>query len=178
MDQPKKPSDLEAKNTIGSMTPGTRGRVLAEYGKELTENERLSLVENLVESAMTLGITDVYAIRNWLGTKKIPFNSLKAAKVRILRRWKSEAENVSETISQDRAKLISAAWKEVQECENLYEEAEDVSEKVKVKALKRDWLQFISKLSFVDKLIEANEAPMNIIIHDSDISMEEGNARG
>jgi len=175
----KTPSDIEAKNTLAQVESDTRGKILSEY-KDLSQSEKSSLIENLVESAMVLGITDIYAIRDWIGTKKIPMNSLTAAKNRILDRWKDETTNVSETISRDRAMLISASWKEVQECETLYAQSENITEKVKVKTLKREWLQFISKLSFVDKMIEANEAPMNIIIHDSDIKMtaEEKDGRG
>lgn len=166
----RSPKDLEVKNTLAQVEPETRSKILSEY-KNLSQSEKSSLIENLVESAMVLGITDIYAIRDWIGNRKFPMNSITAAKNRILDRWKDEAGNVSENISRDRAMLISASWKEVQECERLYSESENVTEKVKVKTLKREWLQFISKLSFVDKLIEANEAPMNIVIHDSDIKM-------
>jgi len=173
------PKDLELKNTLAQVEPDIRGRVLSQY-KDLSPKERTSLIENLVESAMTLGITDIYAIRDWIGNKKFPMNSLTSAKNRILERWRAESSNVSENISRDRALLISAAWSEVRECENLYKSAEHIKNKVAIKKLKLEWLQFISKLSFVDKLIEANEAPMNIIIHDSDVNMtaKEKDARG
>jgi membrane peptidoglycan carboxypeptidase len=167
------PSDIEAINTLAKVEPPTRGKLLSEY-KGLSPNERKQLIENLVESAMVLGITDIYAIRDWIGNKRHPMNSISSAKSRVLERWKSETENVHENISKDRAMLISASWKEVQACERMYDECENVSEKVKVKTLKREWLQFISKLSFVDKAIEANEAPLNIVIHDSDVNMIEG----
>lgn len=166
----KHPSDLEGTNTLAQVEPEIRGKILSEYSN-LTKQEKSSLIENLVESAMTLGITDIYAIRDWIGKRGLPMNSITAAKNRILERWKTDASNVSENISRDRAMLISAAWKEVRECEQMYSDADTIRGRVSVKKLKLEWLQFISKLSFVDKLIEANEPPMNIIIHDSDVKM-------
>ena len=166
----KSPKDLEKNNPLAQVDPQTRGKLLTEYD-ELSKNEKTALVENLIESAMTLGITDVYAIRDWIGKNRLPMNSITAAKTRILERWKTESNNVSENIGRDRALLISAAWQEVRECENMYKGAQFIKNKVSVKKLKLEWLQFISKLSFVDKLIEANEAPMNIIIRDSDVNL-------
>lgn len=167
----KKPSDLEAKNPLATVDSTTRGKLLSEY-KELDPYERRSLIENLVESAMVLGITDAFAIKEWIGGKAIQQKSVTAAKEKILERWREETSNTNEVIAQDRARLIKASWAEVRECERMYAEAEVISDKVKIKALKRDWLQFISKLSFVDKLIEVNEAPMNIFIHDIDVNGE------
>jgi hypothetical protein len=164
------PKDLDVKNPIAQVEPETRRKILAEY-KDLSPKEKTSLIENLVESAMTLGITDAYAIRDWIGRAGFPMNSITAAKNRVLERWKEESNNISENIGRDRALLISAAWNEVRECERIYKDAQYIRNKVSVKKLKLEWLQFISKLSFVDKLIEANESPMNIIIHDSDVNM-------
>lgn len=162
---------IEEPNALAETTPEVRSEVLAELGG----TQKAQVLENLVESAMILGLTDNLAIRTWLGVKGISnINAIENAKKRILERWMDETSNVIEYAKTQRATQIKKAWEEVRNCEDMFVQSENTKDKVAIKKLQLEWMQYISKLSFVDKMTEAQNADMQIIVN-GNVGIEDGN---
>jgi hypothetical protein len=121
-------------------------------------------MENLVESAMVMGLMDDYQIKEWLGVKSIDIKSITAAKDKVLKRWIDETSDVVQYAKTQRATQINKAWDEVRKCEEMFEYAKTIDSQVKVKQLQLQWMTYISKLSFVDKMVEANQPDMQIVV--------------
>lgn len=128
----------------------------AQLLKELPKKERDNAIANLVESAMVMGLTDVYDIRTWLGLN-IHVNTVRAKRDEVKERWLDETNDIVEYAQTQRAVQIKLAWDNVRKCEDMFEEAKSTGDKVKVKQLQLQYLQYISKLTFVEDMVENNK---------------------
>jgi hypothetical protein len=155
-----KPLDEQTKNPLVKVAPKARKAAL----DTLPTKERKDILDNLVESAMIMGVHDPYEIKQWLGDTKMNTTSVKAARDRVMKRWKKETADVATYANKERARLIKSSWDNVRQCEQKAKNSKDDHEWVKLKSLQLQWLQFISKLSFVEKMVEAAEAPTNVMI--------------
>lgn len=148
-------------NHLADAEAPTRAVILSSLPKV----ERLRVTENLVESAMTMGLTDDNLIKEWLGVESIGVRSIKAARERVTERWLEETSDIYEYAKSQRAMQIKKGWDEIRKCEELFNEAKTVKDKVQVKKLQLDWMQYISKLGLVDKMIEASVPDMQVVVH-------------
>lgn len=155
------PLDEQNKNPLVKISPKARGKALAT----LSPKEKRSITENLVESAMIMGIHDAFQIKKWLGDMKMNTNAITSARGRIMERWKTETTDVSKYANKERARLMKTSWENVRKCEKMCEGVEDSTEWTRLKALQLNWLQFISKLSYVEKMVEAVDAPLSINLY-------------
>lgn len=140
----------------------TRSQIIAELPKDKKD----IVLENLVESAMVLGITEPYQIIQWLGSqvKGIGQKSITVLIPKIKERWLAETEDIVQHAKEHRAMQISKALEEIRECEKMYKEAEFLKDRAMIKKLQLEWMQYLSKLTFVDKLVEPQVADTNINI--------------
>lgn len=150
MDKSLKPSNTP--NKLASVDAPVRAQLL----KELPKKERDNAIANLVESAMVMGLTDVYDIRTWLGLN-IHVNTVRAKRDEVKERWLDETNDIVEYAQTQRAVQIKLAWDNVRKCEDMFEEAKSTGDKVKVKQLQLQYLQYISKLTFVEDMVENNK---------------------
>ena len=148
-------------NHLAEAEAPTRAVILADLPKA----DRLRVTENLVESAMTMGLMDDNLIREWLSVDSIGIKSIRAARERVTEKWLAETSDVYEYAKSQRAMQIKKGWDEVRKCEELFNDAKTTSEKVKVKKLQLDWMQYVSRLGLVDKMIEASVPDMQVIVH-------------
>lgn len=139
---------------------------------ELPKRERDKVLEGLVESAMMMGLMETPQIKEWLGLKSVGNKSISALVEKITQKWLEETRDVYEFASSQRVTQIKKAWDEVRNCERLFEKAPTVADKVKVKRLQLEWMQYISKLALVDKMVEAATPDMQIIVNGG-LSIEE-----
>ncbi len=128
--------------------------VRAQILKELPINQRKKTVANLVECAMRLGLTDVYDIRLWLGLPSFKIATIKAARDATKKRWLENVDNIAETAATERVIQIRRSWENVRKCEEMFNDAKSIGDKVKVKQLELQYLQYIAKLNFIDQMIE------------------------
>lgn len=140
---------------------------------ELPKGDRDRILEGLVESAMMMGLIETDQVRTWLGIESIGNKSINYMIDKITEKWLEETKDVYEFASSQRVTQIKKAWKEVRNCEHLFEEAKTTSDKVKVKKLQLEWMQYISKLALVDKMVEAATPDMQIVVNGG-LSIEEG----
>jgi len=148
-------------NHLADAEAPTRAVILSS----LPKTERFRVTENLVESAMTMGLTDDNLIKEWLGVDSIGTKSIKAARERVTERWLEETSDIYEYAKSQRAMQIKKGWDEIRKCEDLFNEAKTTGDKVKVKKLQLEWMQYISRLGLVDKMIEASVPDMQIVVH-------------
>jgi len=140
---------------------------------ELPKGERDRVLEGLVESAMMMGLIETDKVRQWLGIESIGNKSISYMIDKITNKWLEETRDVYEFASTQRVMQIKKAWDEVKNCEYLFEKAKTTGDKVKVKQLQLQWMQYISKLALVDKMVEAATPDMQIIVNGG-LSIEEG----
>lgn len=133
--------------------------------RSLPREDRIKLTETLVESAMTMGLLDSRQIREWLGDTNMNLKSISTAVRNVKEKWVQETSDGYEYARDQRATQIKKAWSEVRGCEKLFLEALTTADKVKVKKLQLEWMQYVSRLSFVDKLIESTTPDMQIIVN-------------
>lgn len=160
MDKTLKPIEKKTKLLEADIT--TRSQIIAELPKDKKE----IVLESLVESAMVLGIMEPYQIIQWLGSqvKGVGQKSITALIPKIKQRWLEETEDVVQHAKEHRAMQISKALEEIRECENMYKDAEHLKDKAMIKKLQLEWMQYLSKLTFVDRLVEPQVADTNINI--------------
>ena len=139
---------------------------------ELPKGERDRILEGLVESAMMMGLMETVQIRDWLGLESVGNKSISYLVEKITQKWLEETRDVYEFASSQRVTQIKKAWDEVRGCEHLFDKAKTVGDKVKVKQLQLQWMQYISKLALVDKMVEAATPDMQIIVNGG-LSVEE-----
>lgn len=152
----------ETPNHLAAVDAPIRAKVLSELKNE----EKQRVLENLVESAMVMGLQDNFQIREWLGVRGISnINAINAARERIMKRWIAETNDIIEYAKSQRAIQIKKAWDEVRNCEIMYRETENIKDRVAIKKLQLEWMLYISKLSFVEKMTEAAQTDMNIIVN-------------
>jgi hypothetical protein len=132
--------------------------VRAQLLKELPINQRRKTVTNLVECAMRMGLTDAYDIRLWLGLPSFNIATIKAARDATKKRWLENVGEIAETAATERVIQIRRSWENVRKCEQMFNEAKSIGDKVKVKQLELQYLQYIAKLNFIDQMIE-DEGP-------------------
>ena len=140
---------------------------------ELPKGERDRILEGLVESAMMMGLMETNQIRDWLGLKSVGNKSISYLVNKITKKWLEETKDVYEFASSQRVIQIKKAWEEVRNCEYLFEKAKTIGDKIKIKQLQLQWMQYISKLALVDKMVEAATPDMQIIVNGG-LSVEEG----
>ncbi len=136
---------------IASINPEARKRLL----DELPDSFRIQVIENLVETAMRAGMLDVFDIRKWLGYT-LQVNTVTKYKSKIKKRWLDETSSIAESAALERVNQIKRAWENIRECEIMYEEAKSVGDKVKVKQLELQWMQYIGRLNFIEQVIETD----------------------
>ncbi len=170
MEKTLKPVDLESRNHLTEVDAPIRAQILSE----LPQKEKSEAIGNLVESAMTMGLLDAFQIRQWLGIKGLNIHTVQTLRDKIKTRWLNETENVFEYAKAQRATQIKKAWDEVRNCERMFIESIAMKDKIAVKKLQLDWMLYISKLSFVDKMVEASQPDMQIIVNGS-MNMEDSN---
>lgn len=139
---------------------------------ELPKGERDRILEGLVESAMMMGLIETTQVRDWLGIESIGNKSISHMITKVTDKWLEETRDVYEFASSQRVMQIKKAWEETRKCEELFNEAKTTSDKVKVKQLQLQWMQYISKLALVDKMVEAATPDMQIIVNGG-LSIEE-----
>lgn len=144
---------LQAPNRLASVDAPVRARLL----KELPKKQRDIAIGNLVESAMIMGLMDAYDIRTWLGVG-IHIRAIVSRRDEIKARWLEESSDVMEYAKTQRAIQIKLAWDNVRKCEEMFEEARSMGDKVKVKQLQLQYLQYISKLTFVEDMVEGERS--------------------
>lgn len=139
--------------------------VRAQVVKELPVKERKQMVETLVECAMRMGLLDAYEIRRWLGLPKYSLQSIQASRDAIKKRWLEGVSNIAESAAQERVTQIKRAWSNVRQCEQMFEDSKSIGDKVKVKQLELQYMQYIAKLNFVDSIIETDspDTQVNIV---------------
>lgn len=140
----------------------TRSQILAELPKD----KRDIVLESLIESAMILGLMEPYQIIQWLGSqvKGIGQKTITAIIPRVKKRWLEETEDVVAHAKEQRAMQIAKAYEEIRECEKLYNQTDQVRDKTSIKKLQLEWMQYLSRLTFVDKLVEPAVSDTNINI--------------
>lgn len=161
MDKSLKPEQLIEDNHLAAVEAPVRAKILAK----LPKGERFRITDSLVESAMTLGLTEPLEIREWLGIKSVGLKSITASYERVLNKWLAETSDVFEYAKSQRAMQIKKAWQEVKLCEMMFEDAQTTNDRVNIKKLQLTWLQYISKLSLVDKMVEASSPDMQIVVN-------------
>lgn len=139
---------------------------------ELPKGERERILEGLVESAMMMGLVETEQVRTWLGIESVGNKSINYMIDKITQKWLEETKDVYEFASTQRVTQIKKGWDEVRLCEKLFENAKTVGDKVKVKQLQLQWMQYVSKLALVDKMVEAATPDMQIIVNGG-LSVEE-----
>ena len=138
--------------------------VRAQILKSLTRADRERAVGNLVECAMRMGIMDAYEIRLWLGLHKHSVRIITNHRDKIRKRWLEDIDDVASQAASERVIQIKKVWEEIRNCEELYKEAKSVGDKIKVKQLQLQYLQYVAKLNFVDSAPEEEKSPtINII---------------
>lgn len=140
---------------------------------ELPKGERDKVLEGLVESAMMMGLTETDQVRQWLGIESIGNKSISYMIDKVTQKWIEETKDVYEFASSQRVMQIKKGWEEVRRCEELFKDAKTTGDKVKVKQLQLQWMQYVSKLALVDKMVEAATPDMQIIVQGG-LSVEEG----
>ena len=65
----------------------------------------------------------------------------------------------------ERAIQIKRAWENVRKCEELFNDAKSTGDKVKVKQLELQYMQYIAKLSFVEQMVDSGtpETQVNVV---------------
>lgn len=148
--------------------------VRAETLKQLPPKEKKKVIANLVECAMRMGIMDAYDIRRWLGLHRYSIQAITNARDEAKKRWMEDVENIAESAATERVIQIRKSWEEIRNCEQLYKEAKSVGDKIKVKQLQLQYMQYVAKLNFVDSIVEAGgtDTQINILAgsinHESD----------
>ncbi len=139
--------------------------IRAEIVKELPVKERKQMVETLVECAMRMGLMDAYEIRRWLGIPKYSLQSIQASRDAIKKRWLDGASDIAESAATERVTQIKRCWNNVRKCEQMYEDAKSIGDKVKVKQLELQYMQYIAKLNFIDSILESDspDTQVNIV---------------
>jgi len=132
--------------------------VRAQLIKELPKVEREKVVKNLVETAMVMGLMDGFEIRTWLGLPRYNIRVITRFRDEIKERWLEESGNIVEYAKTERAVQIKRAWDNIRKCEDLFKESKSVGDKVKVKQLELQYMQYIARLSFIDQMVESGEA--------------------
>jgi len=169
MDKKLEPVKNETKPLLAVEAP-----VRAELLKELPKKERDKTVVNLIEAAMTLGLLDAYEIRKWLGLNRYNIRTITSVRDSIKERWLDDSQDIIEYAKTQRAVQIAKAWSVVRECEDMYGGAKTTNDKIKVKQLQLQWMQHISKLSFIDKMVGETDSPVAInLVPGSNVSIEE-----
>lgn len=139
---------------------------------ELPKGERDRILEGLVESAMMMGLIETEQVRQWLGLESVGNKSVSFMIGKVTQKWLEETKDVYQFASTQRVTQIKKAWEEVRNCEELFKHAKTTGDKVKVKQLQLQWMQYISKLALVDKMVEAATPDMQIIVNGG-LSIEE-----
>lgn len=139
---------------------------------ELPKGDRDRILEGLVESAMMMGLMETDQVRRWLGIESVGNKSINYMIEKVTQKWLEETKDVYEFASSQRVMQIKKAWEEVRRCEELFEKSKTTGDKVKVKQLQLQWMQYISKLALVDKMVEAATPDMQIIVQGG-LSIEE-----
>lgn len=159
-----KPVQIETPNHLAEVTFDVR----AEFLGKLEGEEKQRVLENLIESAMVMGLMDSLQIREWLGLRGISnINAIESARNRVMKRWLDETNDIVEYARTQRATQIKKAWEEVRNCEEMFLSTENMKDKTAIKKLQLEWMQYITKLSFVEKMTEANQSDMQIIVNGS-----------
>jgi hypothetical protein len=165
-----KEEDLDQHNYTKAMREALGDNPLAAVSTEvrslalrdMDRKERVPIMNNLVQSAMVMGLMEVEEIRHWLGEDKkgdlISSKLVENAKERVLERWKEESSKIDEEAFIQRARLIRHLWQDVRKIEKRLENDLDDDTQIKWMKLKRDYLQDISKIGFVDSLAEDGQA--------------------
>lgn len=165
--------EIDAKpNHLADAAAPTRAIIL----KSLPRVERQKVVDSLVESAMAMGLVDDNQIKQWLGVD-IGLKSIGAAREKITKKWLEETDNIVDYAKTQRAMQIKKAWDEVRICEKMFDDSNTIDAKVKVKQLQLQWLQFISKLSFVDKMLDGSTPDTQIVVQGG-LAIQEKNETG
>lgn len=138
--------------------------VRAELLKQLPVKERKQMVENLVECAMRVGIMDAVDIRVWLGIKNYNLSAITASVERIKKRWLEDVDSVAQSAAMERVIQIKKVWEEIRNCEQLYEEAKSVGDKIKVKQLQLEYMKYVAKLNFVESIVDSGDSDTQINI--------------
>lgn len=145
----------------------------ANFLKALKPSEKKQVIENMVECAMRVGLMDAFDIKVWLGLPNSSMQTIRVARDKIKDKWIDLAGDIAESAATERVVQIQKVWEEIRKCEELYDEAKSVGDKVKVKQLQLQFLQYVAKLNFLDTVLEAPDASnqINIIAQ----SIKDGN---
>lgn len=168
MEKDIKPDSVEGVAHLAAAEAPVRAVILAD----LPKSERDTILEGLIESAMMMGLIETDQIRDWLGLESVGTKSINYMIEKVTEKWLGETEDVYEYAKTQRVTQIKKSWEEVRNCEKLFKEAETTNEKVKIKKLQLEWMQYISKLALVDKMVEAATPDMQIVVNGG-LSIEE-----
>jgi molecular chaperone GrpE (heat shock protein) len=141
---------IESPNQLANLEAPQRAQLL----KELPKKQKEKVVNNLIETAMVMGLMDPYEIRLWLGLRKYNIKTMRATVNNIKQRWLDESDDIVEYARTQRAVQIKRAWDNIRKCEKMFDDAKSTGDKVKVKQLELQYMQYIAKLSFIDQMIE------------------------
>lgn len=168
MGKPFKPEETTEVGHLAAAEAPVRAVILSE----LPKGERDTILESLIESAMMMGLMEADQVRQWLGIESVGTKSINYMIEKVTEKWLEETRDVYEFASSQRVMQIKKAWEEVRNCERLFAGATSTNEKVRVKQLQLQWMQYISKLALVDKMVEAATPDMQIVVNGG-LSIEE-----
>ena len=156
---------LESIQSTPNQLAAVEAPVRAQLLKELPKAQREQATSNLVESAMIMGLLDAYDIRVWLGLPRMSIRVITRVRDEVKERWLKESGNIVEYAKTERAIQIKRAWENVRKCEELFNDAKSTGDKVKVKQLELQYMQYIAKLSFVEQMVDSGtpETQVNVV---------------
>ena len=152
---------MQSPNKLASVDAPIRAQLL----KELPKSQRDSVVANLVESAMIMGLNDAFEIRTWLGLSRLDIRTISNLRDKVKQRWFEESGDIVEYARTQRAVQIKRAWDNIRKCEDMFLDSKSVGDKVKVKQLELQYMQYIARLSFIDQMVESGtpDTQVNVV---------------
>ena len=152
---------VKSPNQLASVDAPIRAQLL----KELPKPQREQVIKNLVESAMIMGLIDAFEIRTWLGLPRLDIRVIGRLRDEIKARWLAESGDIVEYARTERAVQIKRSWDNIRKCEEMFADSKSVGDKVKVKQLELQYMQYIARLSFIDQMVESGtpETQVNVV---------------